>query len=304
MGTFNGTCYLSHLPIAHNEEVILIPLIKTLDAEENNCCYATDNYMPFGLPICGHYNEYGGLENPHTIESNLVFYRQFNYYKYIDDMAHPNSFCKMSQYEDVEDFVNEILCSHHKMYVQLPEKNGEKVRIHWIMVHKKLYDALIAEIGQRPVYGADATYRNLLSLKYNGILKMYRDSINNVVNKNAENQDAHIEKLIGELKDRIVQCIAYDIVSDLIVGGDFEHWKYFAELLLSENSEDVLNALIDRTLLTMALSIMRNGYHCVSGWGSQGNEMYLQKVVADFIIDHYHKHSSDENIRESIFFHS
>ena len=73
MGHFYGTCNLSNLPIFGGNKIVVIPLISA-DAEPvNNCCYPTDNFVPFGFPIIGGYNEYGGILEPNTIEANKNF---------------------------------------------------------------------------------------------------------------------------------------------------------------------------------------------------------------------------------------
>lgn len=305
MGTFKGTCYLSRLPISYGERVVLIPLIKSQHIEENNCCYPTDNYIPFGLPIEGDYNEYGGLENPSSLAVNIEFYQQFNYYRYIDDITDPYNFVAMQKSDNFEKFVNEILCSHNRIYVQLSEKEGGKVRIHWIMLHYEVYTSVLSEIGKRHAYGADASYETLIKLRYDGILKTYRESLQKVVRQNSQDDCAEVKTLIEELRERLVQCIAYDIVSDTMIGVDFKHWEYFAKILLEEDEiTELLDALIKRTIFTTALSFLRNGYHCCSGWGSNSNEMHVHVVVANFVLNYFQKHNGEAADKESVFFNS
>jgi hypothetical protein len=305
MGTFKGTCYLSRLPISYGERVVLIPLIKPQNTEENNCCYPTDNYIPFGLPIEGYYNEYGGLENPTTIAVNIEFYKQFNYYRWIDDVTNPCNFASVEKPDSWDVFVNEILCSHKQMYVQLSKEEGGKLRIHWMMLHYDLYADVLHEISSRPIYGTGASYETVLQLRYEGVLETYKSSLEKVVNNNSENTRKEVEELIKQLKERLVQCIAYDIVSDTIIGADFKHWEYFAKILLEADEDaELLNALMKRTFFTTALSFLRNGYHCCSGWGSSSNEMHMHTIIANFILNYYQNHKDNVEYKDSVFLNS
>jgi hypothetical protein len=66
MGCWNGTCFLSHLPIHAGEEIKIIFLEKTNEeAFTNNTgvCYSNTFFKPIYFPISGRYDDYGGIED-------------------------------------------------------------------------------------------------------------------------------------------------------------------------------------------------------------------------------------------------
>jgi hypothetical protein len=66
MGCWNGTCFLSHLPIHAGEEIKIIFLEKTDgEAFTNNTgvCYPNTFFRPIYFPISGRYDDYGGIED-------------------------------------------------------------------------------------------------------------------------------------------------------------------------------------------------------------------------------------------------
>lgn len=76
MGCFNGTCALTQLPIFSGDKIYLY-ILKLDDSEKyydktltnpltrtsSGSCDSNDYFSPFGLPIRGSYDDYGGIEN-------------------------------------------------------------------------------------------------------------------------------------------------------------------------------------------------------------------------------------------------
>ena len=67
MGSWNGTCGVSQLPIISGDKVrlfILIPnQIDGIKEEPNSFVYSTDLFKPIGLPIRASYSDYGAVED-------------------------------------------------------------------------------------------------------------------------------------------------------------------------------------------------------------------------------------------------
>ena len=62
MGCWNGTDFITQLPIMEDDEVVLIPIkknrfIKDLTAE--NTCYQNTYFKPMPIILYGKYNDYG-----------------------------------------------------------------------------------------------------------------------------------------------------------------------------------------------------------------------------------------------------
>jgi hypothetical protein len=70
MGCWNGTCGLSNLPILHGDKCRLILLFQSGDdcsKGGGGFCYSMSLRGIYSFPICGQYNDYGGMEK---IEKN------------------------------------------------------------------------------------------------------------------------------------------------------------------------------------------------------------------------------------------
>lgn len=84
MGSWNGTCAVSHMPITHGQKVkayILVPHyyhdvkpgaatpgtgFELEDIEKfsgGGICYSTDAWSPLSIPIDAEYNDYGGIDS-------------------------------------------------------------------------------------------------------------------------------------------------------------------------------------------------------------------------------------------------
>lgn len=67
MGSWNGTCGISKMPIQYGDRVKLVLLKPTNHYRSvstgSGFCDASDMYTPLCLPITGEYNDYGCIEN-------------------------------------------------------------------------------------------------------------------------------------------------------------------------------------------------------------------------------------------------
>lgn len=67
MGSWNGTCGISKMPIRYGDRVKLVLLKPTEHYKSvstgSGFCNASDMYTPICLPITGEYNDYGCIEN-------------------------------------------------------------------------------------------------------------------------------------------------------------------------------------------------------------------------------------------------
>ena len=66
MGSWNGTCMISNLPIMSGDKIKLVLLQPRFSSKKFVCsgyCYSTGLMTPLFLPIEGEYNDYGMIEN-------------------------------------------------------------------------------------------------------------------------------------------------------------------------------------------------------------------------------------------------
>lgn len=65
MGSFNGTCFLTQMPIHYGDKIRLIFITKnptSPDYHDSGFCYSSDMYGAYGLPLKGIYNDYGSID--------------------------------------------------------------------------------------------------------------------------------------------------------------------------------------------------------------------------------------------------
>lgn len=63
MGCWNETCGISQMPICAGDKVRMFLIVESEHWHDVAQCYTTDLWRPFGLPLKGTYDEYGGIEN-------------------------------------------------------------------------------------------------------------------------------------------------------------------------------------------------------------------------------------------------
>lgn len=72
MGCWNGTCFISNLPIRHGEPIVGFTIEYahwSSDLDYSGSCYPEAFARPIGLPLYGEYNDYGRIEK---VEANVA----------------------------------------------------------------------------------------------------------------------------------------------------------------------------------------------------------------------------------------
>lgn len=293
MGHFYGTCNLSNLPIFEGNKIVVIPLISA-DAEPvSNCCYPTDNFVPFGFPIVGEYNEYGGILEPDTIEANKHFLMSQVYYKRNCnvDCDKDEKYRKINNPEFFEEFLNEVICKTENIYVATDDTilhPSGYAQVTFMMVHYDLYQQIIEASSFKRVCNDGDFQWNKLHEKYANVLHKYQHMLseNGFVAKNAHVNKEELEELLNKLKQLLSQRIVLEILCDGNLGFQSEHLNYFANILLEKTDfyDDVLEKAIEQTLFIDSMDAMRKGYLCDCGYGSQNSDMSLHLIIANFIL--------------------
>lgn len=326
MGCWNATCNISNLPIFAGEKVVVIPLVRVMDsARATNCCYPTDNFVPYAFPIIGEYDDYGGVENATTSEENKkhlmaleFFYSRHGY----DDEETETPYKPFDKKENFDDFVSDIICCHEGCYV----KEDAKSELHpngmaetsFMMIHYNLYMKLIEEMGNRRPYGHERPYKELL---FNGYKKDMAKHHQNIENYNRIEKEIPENEKTVKMAQLMKDFEANGVMSEVFGRGIFlntNKWRYFCQLMLDDISteDEILDAVVNQTLLIQSLSALRKGFHCDSGCGSQSQETRLHVVLANYVIEHVKKLAEqdreesvnsempDNGVEETIFYYS
>lgn len=127
MGSWNGTCGLSNLPIRSNDKVKMVFLEKSLWLDDSSkgagFCYPDRLYSPLSLPLSGVYNDYGSIEDIQDIDNIM--------YNYVKELAKSKGL--EDSFESFEELVQNICYG-----------NVENFTL--VLFHKDLYDTLVETI--------------------------------------------------------------------------------------------------------------------------------------------------------------
>jgi hypothetical protein len=128
MGSWDGTCALTNLPIKAGTEVVLFILEKhsynEVDEVGGGCVHADALYTPIPFPIIGEYDDYGTLEDIKTDLSLLNAYMETKH-----------------KIEHGSDYIRDI-------------ERGEHAGLASVMVIKEIYDQMIAHNSTKSDYFA------------------------------------------------------------------------------------------------------------------------------------------------------
>ena len=294
MGCWNATCNISNLPIFAGEKVVLIPLAKVKDDCEFNVCYPTDVFVPFGLPLFGEYDDYGGIENITTSEYNKKHLIQnFNYFCSCNDGLN-TKYEPIEKGKDFEEFVRRVLCERGGIYIKkysTLHKDG-MVEINFIMMHREVYDVLLTEVATRKPYNKEDT---LQSVFRNKIIEKITETHKQIDNFEKIKEEASVNAVDNQKVFALCDMMAMDVYKELAketfalgtLNPCVIAWIQMAKELLNVDAVDELIAeAVNLRLFTRALSCLRKGYLCDSGAGSQSEETRMQYLVAKFVIKH------------------
>lgn len=315
MGCWNGTCNISNMPIFEGDKVVLIPLMKVHEGAAFNTCYPTDNFIPLGFPIIGYYNDYGGLYDIEISDVNREYFKSLDFY--FLGREEEGSYKKVKEYENFEDFVNDVLCSVEGCYVDVRDMDLAEVElltdkmaeINFMMVHFELYNALMNNMKNRKPYGECESFENLLRDKFSFV---FNTELNRIVMAKPFSVSNN-----GTIDIGMQMLLKYGIhlISNSIFNkGDsfYEHrWDYFVEIMIEDESirEELIKCAVDKYIFMTVLSRMRKGYLCDSGCGSQSAETKLHLIMAEFIhsqvmknAERYEDIAKIKGVEEPIFF--
>lgn len=321
MGCWNATCNISNLPIYAGDKVVVIPLVQTTKDAEFNVCYPTDNFVPYAFPIFGEYDDYGGIENIEITPENERLIRSYPFYtKNRDDDGNP--YVPIEIGENFENFVNRKLCVCGGHYIKTDCANHKDgmAEINYFMAHREVYEMVLKEAGSRIPYDKDKSYAELLKERYVKHMIAYKDNAEQFAKTKADllakGFKDKVEKLSELLLDYEIDLFAEKVFCAAETLSPCRRWwSNIAKEYLSSGNEAIIDCAVDKTVFNLALSMLRRGYLCDSGAGSQSQETKIHYVVAQFVIKHIAEYAekmkedcddeycpSPTGVEETIFF--
>lgn len=126
MGSWNGTCALTNLPILNGDKVALYILKKNSYTEDDvggGFCYANCFYHPLPYVIYGEYDDYGTIENIEIDESWKILLDYFMRYQIEGDLIENIERNNIPGYS--------IIMIHRELHDQVIKKASLKVDFHY-----------------------------------------------------------------------------------------------------------------------------------------------------------------------------
>lgn len=296
MGCWNQTCGVTNLPITWSDKIVLIPLIQNHVINPELTYNVNDCYEPFGLPVYGEYNDYGGIKKASTHPKNIEFYNKNDFFNSPDFYEDEESDVIFTE-NDLDNFFSGYIC-YDGMYVK--HRNSHK-RINYMMVHKELYDKLIYEMGLIIPYGQIKTLRELHKEKIKRSISKIIEYKNEIAKSE---EDWYVDMCLVDfkIKDAIEECCMIDLITPKTT------YEFIFDSLMQNMDESLLDELVNMLLFKRALMHLRKGYLVMSGAGSQDDDLYFHKIVSEFVLEYinkkiyeYKKGYEDEEFNEKEF---
>lgn len=298
MGCWNETCALSNLPIVVGERIKFLILLMTGTAGRSY--YYNDTYIPLCLPMSGTYDDYGSAKDIKVDDITLEYLKNQKFYiidknerdikeEKIEGVTNVirnfgcssmtfvalNSLLNFEKYEftDIKTFVDDV--SRDELFF---EYGGKYYQLQIIMYHENLYDTLVSNFEVRVPYEQKKNLRSLWIEKLNKYYKGIKEYI-------------ELKKLPEEslTKKQLSDLIHYEFAEPVFrtarYGYNFFKW-YDNFITDDEALNSFISHMVDYIIFTYTLSYGRNGFYCVSGLGSQGDERKVQTIIAEWILEY------------------
>ena len=143
MGSWNGICELSNLPIEEGDEVIVIPVAKNkLKMENTLAYYPFDNFWLLAFPFRGIYDGYGSIKNEGIKIDHVNKYLLFKDHTYCDSKSN------LFKCEDIPEMIRQANKNYSWLYLcedfDANHMPNTKLKVEFVMIHSSIYDSLVS----------------------------------------------------------------------------------------------------------------------------------------------------------------
>lgn len=287
MGCWHGTCGLSQLPIKAGEKTALFIIVERgvgRSGSGGGFCYSNDIYTPTSIPIFGKYNDYGSLEEIEHESGDIVF-KQF-----LDKITDGSCIVKAGRFKEdkaIPENIEELLSmiQESRISVKKSTMRDTEFTISYMLIHKNIYDDVLAEMGNRTPYEESFTMREYWEKQFTK-LEVKIENLNEKIklmqvdetNKDNLNYLQTKLRLLMRFSDSNLQQACNDFG---LTRGDFKNM--ISENISNENTS-FKNGIIDLLLMHTIFNYARKVWMPQSGAGSQSEEKKIHEVIAKGIL--------------------
>lgn len=275
MGSWNGTCMISNLPIRYRDRIKLVILYSPYTdvhrlTNTSGHCYTTDLLRPAFYPISGVYNDYGGIEEINKDWSydfiTKVLKKNFKSIevekKIVDDYL-------------LEDFIFGIERGSLKVMLDEDGEIYDYSRFSYVMIREDIWDGIVTNQINYKTYWNDQDENDE---KGNRIF--YIDA-KTFCDRKIEKSLGVVEKLKGLGIDDFIPH------SDMFFHFDdrpydiSEHITYFVDNI--QNNEQIRKDYTELMIIRTYLNSIRKGWMVQPGAGSQSDDIKPYLLLCDLI---------------------
>ena len=278
MGCWYSTCFISNLPLMPGDDIAIFILAPNYpDEKDGLTCYPTDRYIPLGFPIFAEYDDDVQVRNVREINEYMtrylhefapVYVKKGSILIYDPDGDIDVPAFEEYKWDDIEDFVRSVI--YQELYVD--DRNGNKKKLEHVMIHTGLYNALLNNMSHRIPYGYAETLYDLYYAKVLRAIEWLKEE--------------------DDLRALVKAECGIDVpflrrFSDRVHIETFNRWMSLDKMVnyyLETEDGCIIDEIVRYIMWSTVMNYSRKGYHCISGGGSQCQEMMLQKIIAEYIV--------------------
>lgn len=316
MGCWNETCGITQLPICYRDKVRMILIVKSeLDTRVNsNVCYhyTTDLWMPFGLPLKGTYDEYGGLENiEKDIASDLLLDTLKNVVLEVPDRMGYSFKISDLDWKTALQFLTdeglrikdgpstdlEGLISNFQM--KYPDNNfsseqsdaadeikkaakNSTIQMYHMMVHEDIYQALAKNYKAPEKIFSSMTYGNFRSKLESCVQDLIKE-IKETKDNNISEELKHLLKLSRDHKNLLANYFGGSYNTSIHLRKYIDFIEDKVEAGEEDDLKDLINEMIDFACFGRNMSLLRKLWMPQTGKGGQDREYSIHKFLGERI---------------------
>lgn len=279
MGCWNGSCFLTNLPIMHGEDVRVFIVHNQFQNYRNRYCDPTDAGRPLAFSFKGKYDDYGFVDEQNGIMLDFIIDSIKNCL--IEMEVGSNEIHDIEVKRDSFDF-NLLKEANHEGRLQVADIYGEPTNLKVIMVRQTALDKLLERFTWDTYRGVTQEERD--SGKYYRTLnyKQHCDELCKYLQTELENSQ----------KDNIPNGLYFLMKAERILFSETSHiGNVFCAVSAIQDGtlqcsyDDLVREITITEVLNIFLSSTRRTWSPPSGEGSQDNETKAYEIYAQLILD-------------------
>ena len=291
MGSWNGTCGLSQLPIVAGTKVKVFLMLKT-SADGiiggSGVCYSTAHFRPWFLPVNAEYDDYGSITAIEDDWNSRYMLEKFQQWlkekkvRILGDDAEINSpdITSFQTLKDVFDCVERgalVFCTHDSDYNHKTKKWRKykvELRIGMFMVIESVFDRMYVEYTKEWQSKKNEYYQQQSATSRAKCIEA-------------------LEKIHTVKEDEADSLVLYDMMFTMALGDAMEERvaiKHYKTLLYDKAKGVSFDTFLEKKKLidamSLIMSVLRKMWIPQSGQGSQCEELHYNRALAEAMIIH------------------